>query len=123
MKRLITFFALLNFISCQTKKMNNSASFDTFKGNFIEALWEVYPEWANSEGYHKYDSVLVISNQQQRDKELAFCKIYLDSLHGFDLKSLPESNQIDYHLIENQLLSTQWSINEFKSYQWNPATY
>ncbi len=123
MKKLIAFFALLTVISCQTKKMNNSASFDNFKGNFIEALWKVYPEWANSEGYHKYDSVLVIPNQQQRDKELAFCKAYLDSLHGFELKSLSESNQIDYHLIENQLLSAQWSINEFKSYQWNPATY
>ena len=123
MKKLISFFTLLSIISCQTKKMNNSTSFDTFKGNFIEALWKIYPEWANSEGYHKYDSVLVIPNQQQRDKELDFCKTYLDSLYGFELKSLSESNQIDYHLIENQLLSAQWSINEFKSYEWNPATY
>ena len=123
MKKAIIILSTFALLSCQNKSMKNDTSFDNFKSNFIESLWKVYPEWANSEGYHKYDSVLVVPNQQQRDKELAFCKTYLDSVHGFDLKALSASNQIDYHLIENQLQSTVWSINEFKAYQWNPSSY
>jgi len=123
MKNAFILFALLSVISCKNENMKDNTLFDSFKDNFIEALWKVYPEWANSEGYHKYDSVLVLPTSQQRDKELEFCKTYMDSLHGFDLKSLSESNQIDYHLIENQLLSAEWGINEFKSYEWNPSSY
>ena len=123
MKNAFILFALLSVISCKNENMKDNTRFDSFKGNFIEALWKVYPEWANSEGYHKYDSILVLPTSQQRAKELEFCKTYMDSLHGFELKSLSESNQIDYHLIENQLLSAEWGINEFKSYEWNPSSY
>jgi uncharacterized protein (DUF885 family) len=97
--------------------------FGSFKNNFIEALWKVNPDWANSVGYHKYDSVLTVPDQARRDKELAFCKIYLDSLHGYKINELSAGDKIDYHLIENQLLSTEWNINEFKSYEWNPSAY
>jgi len=108
-------------VSCQQKE--SKENFDVFKNNFIEALWKVYPEWANSQGYHKYDSILVIPNQQQRDKELAFCKTYLDSLKSFDLKSLSENDQIDYHLIENELKSEEWIVTDFKGFEWDPSGY
>jgi uncharacterized protein (DUF885 family) len=98
-------------------------NFEEFKSSFIEALWQVNPEWANAQGYHKYDSVLVVPDKQHRDMEVAFSKAYLTTLHSFDVKSLSENDQIDYHMIENQLLSTIWNINEFKSYEWNPSAY
>jgi uncharacterized protein (DUF885 family) len=99
------------------------SDFGSFKNNFIEALWKVNPDWANAVGYHKYDSILTIPDQAQRDKELAFCKTYLDSLHQYKINELSAGDKIDYHLIENHLLSTEWNINEFKSYEWNPSAY
>src|ERR1035437_2451751 len=116
MKKSIFYISLAALFSCQNNKMKPDTTFDSFKSNFIEALWKVYPEWANSQGYHKYDSILVIPNKEQRDKELAFCKTYMDSLKVFDLKTLSENDQIDYHLIENQLESLQWGITDFKGY-------
>src|SRR6185437_13870283 len=71
----------------------------------------------------KYDTVLVIPNDANRKKELEFCKANLDSLKGFNLSELSDNNKTDYHLIENQLQSTQWAITEEKEYEWNPATY
>jgi uncharacterized protein (DUF885 family) len=120
-------FALMAIISCkQTDTISGSgvdAEFDKLKGGFIEELWEIYPGWANSVGYRKYDSVLVIPNESARNRELKFAANYLDSLKRFKLEDLSSNNKTDYRLIENQLRSTAWSINEFKAWQWDPSSY
>ena len=53
---------------------SDDSLFDAFKQNFVEDLWKMYPSWAASQGYHKYDSVLVVPNDESSAKELAFCK-------------------------------------------------
>jgi len=131
MKKIATFITICVLISvCNspTSAKNNkmkdiNSRFNNYKNNFVEALWKVYPTWASSVGYHKYDTVLVIPNDANRKKELEFCKANLDSLKGFNLSELSDNNKTDYHLIENQLQSTQWAITEEKEYEWNPATY
>lgn len=97
--------------------------FDHYKEQFIEHLWALYPGWASSQGYHHYDSVLVVPDEAQRTKEMAFCKANLDSLKQFDLQLLSDNNQTDYRLIESQLKSTEWYITGFRSYEWNPSDY
>lgn len=97
--------------------------FDLFKANFIEELWKIYPTWASSQGYHKYDSILVVPNDAARTKELTFSKTNLDLLKTFDLAGLSDNNKTDYYMIENQLKSIDWAINEQKSYEWNPSEY
>ena len=119
------------FISCGDNKNNSETKknpdknqqFDTYKSNFIEALWKIYPGWASSQGYHRYDSILVIPTEASRAKELAFVGINLDSLKSYDIQSLSDNNKTDYYMIENQLKSIQWSINEQKSFEWNPSEY
>lgn len=97
--------------------------FDKYKEQFIDDLWKVYPGWASSQGFHKYDSILVIPNDAARAKELAFAKANLDSLKSFDINGLNDNNKTDYYMIENQLRSTEWAINELKAYEWNPSEY
>lgn len=101
----------------------NDKRFDSYKEAFVEKLWEVYPDWATGQGYHKYDSILRIPNEAARKMELDFCKAQLDSLKKYDAGKLSSSNRIDYYLIENQLKGTEWAINEQKSYEWNPSMY
>ncbi len=98
-------------------------AFENYKANFIEELWKVYPGWASSQGYHKYDSILVIPNEDSMAKELAFSKANLDSLKLIDLTGLSDNNKTDYYMIENQLKSMMWSVNEERSYEWNPSIY
>ena len=100
-----------------------NAQFDAYKNNFIEALWKVYPTWASSQGYHKYDSVLIVPDENARIKELAFAGTNLDSLKTFDINGLSDNNKTDYYMIENQLKSIEWNINELKSFEWNPSEY
>jgi uncharacterized protein (DUF885 family) len=106
-----------------TSVINKDLQFDSYKNKFVEELWKTYPGWASSQGYHKFDSVLVVPNDESRVKELAFIKANLDSLKTYDLQSLSDNNKTDYHMIENQLRSSEWSINELKSWEWNPSEY
>ncbi len=102
---------------------NDDSLFDTFKTQFVEDLWKMYPSWASSQGYHKYDSLLVVPNEESRAKELAFCKGTLLMLRTLNLSNLSDNNKTDYYMIENQLNGTEWSINSCKAYEWNPSTY
>ena len=118
---LIVCFA---FVACggdkqnsQTKTMaDQNPAFENYKANFIENLWKIYPGWASSQGYHKYDSVLVVPDDQSRLKELNFVKSNLDSLKTYEIKSLSDNNKTDYYMIQNQLESAEWSVNELKSW-------
>ncbi len=100
-----------------------NGKFDKYKENFVLELWKVYPAWASSVGYHKYDSVLVIPNEESRNKEFSFCQTNLERLRSFKLADLSDANKIDYYLIDNQLQYALWGINEEKAYEWNPSVY
>lgn len=97
--------------------------FENYKNNFVEELWKVYPEWASSQGYHKYDSMLVVPDDAARQGELSFANANLDSLRKFDLSGLNDNNKTDYHIIESSINGTIWGLNSEKSYAWNPSQY
>jgi len=97
--------------------------FNKFKEQFIENMWKVYPGWASSVGYHKYDSVLVVPDEASRKKELAFCADESKKLAEYNVADLNDANKIDYHLIENQLKYAAWNVNKLKAYEWDPSGY
>jgi uncharacterized protein (DUF885 family) len=99
------------------------ARFDRFKNQFILDLWKQNPDYASSQGFHKYDSLLVIPSDAQRRSDAAFISKNLGSLGGFTLDSLSPNNQIDYQLLANELRSERWYADTLKNWQWNPATY
>jgi uncharacterized protein (DUF885 family) len=132
MKKFLAALSVLSvFISCSGDKAgtenkstgSKDLQFDRYKENFVEELWKIYPGWASSQGYHKYDSILVIPDDASRAKEIAFAKANLDSLKNYDLVTLSDNNKTDHHMISNQLNSIIWSITEQRSYEWNPSEY
>lgn len=126
MRKCMLFFAIfmgyynINFATTSSKI---NVDFDTYKKAFTERLWKIYPEWASSVGYHKYDANLVVPNKANRDKELFFAKEELMKLKNFPLDSISDLNKIDFHLIDNFLKSSIWQINTLKAYEWNPSMY
>lgn len=131
MKHLLFYSTfLLLFISCsspapETKKeaADENPHFDAYKDNFIKELWALYPGWASSQGYHAYDSVLVIPDATQRDKEIAFAKANLDSLKSIDETALSDANKTDLYMLRDFLSASIWNITDLKSYEWDPSQY
>ena len=127
-KNIVSLIILVVLFSCQKKEettapKDSNKNFEKYKDSFVTSLWEVYPDWAASQGYHKLDSVLVVSDSAYRKRQLDFAHSQLDSLQNYPLENLSDNNIIDFYMIQNQLKSTIFSIDKLKSYQWNPAEY
>jgi hypothetical protein len=97
--------------------------FNAFKEALILKFWKMHPEWASSQGYHRYDHVLVIQTNEWRQGVVKTYANSLKELEAFGLHKLSDPNKIDYYMLLNFLKAGIWNINEFKEYQWNPAQY
>jgi uncharacterized protein (DUF885 family) len=121
-------FALLLLSGCGEKiskveAPSGDAAFENYKAHFVEALWQLHPNWASSAGYHKYDSVLTVPDQAQREKELAFAARHEDSLKRYDVKGLNSQNATDLLMMRDFLEAARWNIGTFRSYEWIPSHY
>jgi uncharacterized protein (DUF885 family) len=129
MKKIIYILPLLLLLSaCNPFHKHAGAEtenkdFEKFKSDFIDRLWQTYPGWATSQGYHNYDSVLVIPDEAERKKELDFAQWISDKLKAFDPQSLTANEKTDYALIQGQADAIRFNINDFKSYEWDPSGY
>ncbi len=121
-------FSAIILVSCGTEKKKDNAqslntAFESYKEGLILRFWEMYPGWASSVGYHNFDSMLNVPDDNQRQKELKFVKAELDSLNLFIPDSLNDNNRTDFYLIKNQLNASVWSLKEMKSFEWDPSNY
>src|ERR1700733_7428268 len=101
----------------------DDASFTTYETSFLNGLWKLDPDRATQAGYHKYDSLLLVPDDKSRDKLLNYAKVQIDSLSRFEVTILGEANKIDYHMMQNEMQSIEWNIQQLRAYQWDPTTY
>ncbi|MGZ3777539.1 MAG: DUF885 family protein, partial [Mucilaginibacter sp.] len=98
-------------------------AFNAYEQKFLDGFWKLNPDWATGVGYHKYDSVLLIPNKQNREKLLKFAKVQLDSLGRYNPSTFLPSNKMDYAILQNQMNEIQWQIEQLKAYEWDPGSY
>lgn len=98
--------------SVDPQAAKDDAAFTVYEQTFLDALWKQNPDWATAEGYHKYDSLLLVPSSKNIDKSINFDKVHLDSLNHYDVTVLSESSRIDYYLMQNQLQYSQWQLNQ-----------
>jgi uncharacterized protein (DUF885 family) len=101
----------------------DDAAFAVYENSFLEGLWKLNPDWATSQGYHKYDSLLFVPDDKSRDKMVNYAKVQADSLSRFDVTMLTDANKIDYQLMQNQMEDIKWKIEQLKDYHWDPSSY
>lgn len=134
MKKLIGVTAVIvAFFACKNDNASGNAeqaqtggvnaSFENYKAGFIEAYWKAFPNRTSETGYHKYDSILAVPDAKNAELQLKFIEAHLDSLKTYDFNALSDNNKTDYHIIENQLAGSKWSMQVEKAYEWNPAVF
>ncbi len=128
MKKILPFLSLFLLVACRNDKKSTDAAgensrFESYKTNFVEALWKLNPGWASSVGYHRYDSVLVLPTDERRAIEVAFSKSNLDSLNKFDLNTLSDANKTDYYMLRDFFKGNIWSITSMRAHEWDPSSY
>lgn len=107
----------------KNNNMNSNEDFNSYKDSFVEELWQLYPEWASSVGYTKYDSILTVPDENYRTAQLQFTNFHLEKIKSFTDESLDNGNKTDKAMMQNFLERLIFEINEFKSYEWNPSNY
>ncbi|SNC64658.1 Uncharacterized conserved protein, DUF885 familyt [Hymenobacter gelipurpurascens] len=120
--------AALGACSSDTKPTSGTsetvdADFDRYKQRFIDSLWYYNPEWASGQGYHRYDSLLVVPNAGRRQTEAAALKRRAKEMAIFKVEDLSVNNQTDYRLLQNYLESARFYADTLRDWQWNPANY
>jgi hypothetical protein len=129
MKKFFLPLLLLVFLSSCNKNTKSAnvgdanQKFEHYKDQFMTSFWELNPDWAANQGYHKLDSVLIVPNSDFHKKLVDFASANLDSLKNYSLDNLSDNNKTDFYMIKNQLESTIYGVNENKSFEWNPAEY
>jgi uncharacterized protein (DUF885 family) len=101
----------------------DDAAFNVYETHFLDEFWKQSPDWATTQGYHKYDSLLNIPDKKNREKLLNFTKVQLDSLGRYNPSTFLETNKMDFAIIQNQMQSMQWQLEQLKAYEWDPSSY
>jgi len=94
-----------------------------YEDHFLESLWKLDPDAATQNGFHKYDSLLVIPTEKNRQAMLNFVRLQNDSISRFDPSQLSDLNRIDYQIMQSKLESITWEITVLKQYEWDPSSY
>ncbi|PKG57449.1 DUF885 domain-containing protein [Shewanella sp. GutDb-MelDb] len=124
--------SLTGLTACQTQTSieqstiemtDQNLAFQQFSQSFIDDLWLESPTWALYSGFHQYDGVLKVPNEQARQASLDFVSKQSALLTHFDKDSLTPGLLTDYRLIENLIGQMRWDIETFKSWQWDPTNY
>jgi uncharacterized protein (DUF885 family) len=114
-------------IGCNSKKQETAADTDKlfadFENVFLDAYWNQYPSGSIYAGYGKYYDKLVIPNKASFDGNIAFSKLWIDSLSKLDYKQLSDNNKISFNIIKNQLESDSWYTAVFKIQEWDASVY
>ncbi|GAA4387804.1 DUF885 domain-containing protein [Hymenobacter koreensis] len=127
---LLGFAAALVITGCQSAsdqpkeaEATPDQAFEQYKTRFIDSLWYYNPGWASSQGYHRYDSILVLPTPGRRRMEDKANIRRQRELAAFNPSELSVNNQTDFRLMLNQLRSERWYNDTLQAWQWNPAQY
>ncbi|HQD13218.1 MAG TPA: hypothetical protein PLW43_09765, partial [Chitinophagales bacterium] len=83
MKRLFFTLYLTGCLFSMQAQNTTNANFQQYTKGFFERFWKMNPDWASSIGYHRHDSILIIPNDAQRAKEIAFYEKEWKKLQAF----------------------------------------
>ncbi|HEY7905643.1 MAG TPA: DUF885 domain-containing protein [Wenzhouxiangella sp.] len=98
-------------------------AFDQFSQEFIEAMLVHSPEWAIYQGRYENADQMTLPTPAQRAANLDFLTEWMAQLEAFNPDDLRIEQRPDYALMHNVLSSRIWYQQEFRSWQWNPASY
>ncbi|NOX37595.1 MAG: DUF885 domain-containing protein [Calditrichaeota bacterium] len=124
MNKYFILMGLMAFVmfSC-TARPDADQEFVRLANQYIEAMLELYPEYATYLGDHRYDHRLNDYSQRGFRASLQLNRRYLDSLKSIDPHRLSTTNRIDYQILRNHLQSMIFQLDTLREYEWNPLVY
>lgn len=101
----------------------NAAFAAEFGDRFFKAYWPLHPDAAVTVGYYAVADRLPAPDARQRAALLGFDQRELAALHRYQPDQLDDGHRTDQALLENQLESERWELNQLRDWQWDPSGY
>ncbi len=97
--------------------------FSQLAENFVKEFPALSPVSATQLGDHRFDAELDDVSKEGRERQIAFCRKYLQKLQAFDRGKLSRANQVDHALLEHRLQKQIWEMETLQEWAWNPLIY
>ena len=99
------------------------AEWEALAARFVDEMPALSPVGATGLGDHRFDGELDQVSALARANRAAFIRGYQAELANIDRKQLSRPNQVDYSLLEHELESSLWTLEELQPWAWNPLNY
>jgi uncharacterized protein (DUF885 family) len=97
--------------------------FQKIAQDYIEQYLRANPEEATELGDHRFDGQLTDYSSEARAKELSTLKEVRDRLSAIDGSQLTGANNIDFHILKENIDYQIFRAEELKEPEWNPLVY
>lgn len=121
MKRLVALTLLASIANAALA--SSDAAFEALGDRFVADLPNFSPVASTSIGDHSRDADLDQVDAAARDSLAALLRSYQDELGAIDRDDLSRANQIDYELLQSDIASRLWALEELQEWAWNPLYY
>jgi uncharacterized protein (DUF885 family) len=99
---------------------SSDETFEAIGSRFIADLPNFSPVASTSIGDHSRDGDLDQVDAAARDALRSLLRSYQDELAGIDRDDLSRANQIDYELLQSDIASRLWALDELQEWAWTP---
>ncbi len=98
-------------------------AFETLSARYLDEVPALSPVGATQLGDHRFDDRLDDVSAAQRARAADTYRSLLADLRRIDRDALSRANQVDAALLENDLESSLFSLEELRPWAWNPLVY
>src|SRR5216110_2660275 len=123
MKRIIAAASVLSLSMLNAFATSQDDAFQKIAHEYIEQYLRTNPEDATELGDHRFDGQLTDYSPEARAKELATQKEFRDKLSAIDGSQLTGANNVDFHILKENIDYEIFRGEELKDPEWNPLVY
>jgi uncharacterized protein (DUF885 family) len=98
-------------------------TFDAISQRYLNEMMALTPVNATSLGDHRFDAELDDVSSAGYDRRVALAHELLLQLEALDSTQLSRANQVDAHLLTNELQYQIWRVEKLAEWRWNPLIY
>jgi uncharacterized protein (DUF885 family) len=109
-------------LSCSVPQ-NEDLKFEAFAKEYLEKLLEKNPELATSLGEHRYDERLADYSQAGIQAQVQFQRQSVERLGQIEASKLSAVNRIDFAILQSQIQSALFQLENLREQEWNPLFY
>lgn len=114
--------ALCFLLSCSAPQ-NEDLKFEDFAKQYLDTLLEKNPELATSLGEHRYDDRLADYSRAGIQAQVQFQRQSVERLGQIEVSKLSPVNRIDFAILQSQIQSSLFQLENLREHEWNPLFY